>query len=386
MYTGDELTNVRWISMGAHTGQPRRLARGLRAMCRPVAEHWQGDFTDRDTTTVDLSAWLIGVDRPAGDVVTWVPGHDGTPGPGAELAALLSTAWSIPTMPLVERHTPIRSAHTADSRPDHLEQQRTLTAVTGHANVIVVDNAVGTGASMSATVAALEAAGHHVTAIVTVTRPVTSDDRKHRGVCGICHAEENVDCTGTSNNHYGRAWRLGITAPGNDLGCGRRDTLTPDGGVCRPTVEQNYLWDHTRRDARFGGESKRVAIMYRGACLGCGWAGTAHADDENAAVEDAHDHSWPGWRELPIVPRRPDDTKAQDKWRTQLTTIYRACGLDVDHWLAPDAPFRTARVRCGTRSHSTHRGGYDICGSVTDRDDNRPAREVLGSEEQLALW
>ena len=97
-----------WISMGAHTGHPRRLARGLRAMCRPALAHWQGDFTDRDTTTGDLIAWLTTIDRPTGDVVTWVPGHDGTPGPGAELATLVSTTWSLPTQALVQRHTPIR--------------------------------------------------------------------------------------------------------------------------------------------------------------------------------------------------------------------------------------------------------------------------------------
>jgi hypothetical protein len=173
-YAHDEVS-ARWISMGTHTGHPRRLARGLRAMCRPAPEHWQGDVTDRDSTTMELTAWLTSIDRPTGDVVTWVPGHDGTPGPGAELATLVSTAWSIPTQQLVERHTPIRSAHTADRRPDHLEQQQTLTAALGNTNVIVVDNAIGSGASMSATVAALQAAGHHVTAIIAVTRPSTDD-------------------------------------------------------------------------------------------------------------------------------------------------------------------------------------------------------------------
>ena len=208
-------------------------------------------------------------------------------------------------------------------------------------------------------------------------------DRHHRNVCGLCHAVENVDCTGTSTNHYGRAWRLAITAPGNQLG--RHDTLTPDGGACRPTIEETYLWDHSRRDDRFPKESVRVAIVYRGACLGCGWAGDAHADDENAAVDDAHDHSWPGWRELPIVPRRPDDTKSQTKWRSQLSALYRAGGLDVDHWLAPGAPFRTARTRGGTRSHCVHGGGYDICGTITERPDRRPL-EPTPCDEQLALW
>lgn len=192
-YAHDEFS-ARWFSMGTHTGQPRRLARGLRAMCRPTPEHWQGDVTDLGSTTVELTAWLTSIDRPTGDVVTWVPGHDGTPGPGAELATLVSAAWSIPARQLVERHTPIRSAHSAGTRPDQREQQQTVTAVTGHTKVIVVDNAIGSGASMSATVAALQAAGYHVTAIVTVTRPQpttapASDRPTRRRVAGVSSGE-----------------------------------------------------------------------------------------------------------------------------------------------------------------------------------------------------
>ena len=44
------------------------------------------------------------------------------------------------------------------------------------------------------------------------------------------------------------------------------------------------------------------------------------AGDENAAVEGWHDHAFPGWRELPIVPSRLRDvdktgsSKAAKKW------------------------------------------------------------------------
>lgn len=207
-------------------------------------------------------------------------------------------------------------------------------------------------------------------------------DRHHRNRCGLCQAAENVDCTGTSTNHYGRAWRLAITAPGNHHA--GHDTLHADGGACRPTIEETYLWDHTRRDDRFPSESVRVAILHRGACLGCGWSGEPH-QSENAAVEDAHDHSWPGWRDLPIVPRRPDDTKAQAKWRAHLTALYRVAGIDVDHWLAVGAPFRTARIRGQQRSHCVWGGGYDICGIITERPEPC-APTPATSEEQLALW
>lgn len=60
------------------------------------------------------------------------------------------------------------------------------------------------------------------------------------------------------------------------------------------------------------------ALEYRGCCLGCGWVASrwhprsTGADEhcrcaltggpENAAVEDAHDHSHPAWRNLPVLP------------------------------------------------------------------------------------
>ncbi|WP_374195178.1 DUF6349 family protein [Streptomyces sp. ISL-1] len=45
------------------------------------------------------------------------------------------------------------------------------------------------------------------------------------------------------------------------------------------------------------------AYLHRGACLGCTWEGPDRRRTDEA-VEDAHDHTHPGWRALPPLPER----------------------------------------------------------------------------------
>ena len=113
--------------------------------------------------------------------------------------------------------------------------------------------------------------------------------------CTFCDALDTTPCDhrpdGQSWYHAGRCWQIGITQPGGQFG-DQQTTLEP--GRCRPTVEDAH---------------DDNGMAYRGACLGCGWAGIPRRD-ENVAVEDAHDHAWPGWRELPLVGRCPHDATA----------------------------------------------------------------------------
>ena len=91
-------------------------------------------------------------------------------------------------------------------------------------------------------------------------------------------------------------WSIAITAPGD----GRFDDGEPLSGRwsrCSPTVLSRDHWP------------RRPHLEYRGACLGCGWVSPRthllQAGGENAAVEDAHDHTHPGWRDLPVVAALP---------------------------------------------------------------------------------
>lgn len=99
-------------------------------------------------------------------------------------------------------------------------------------------------------------------------------------------------------------------------------------------------------------------LVYRAACLHCAWEGTVKAR-ENTAVEDAHDHSWPGWRDLPVVPSRPPagssakEREALSNWQAGVTAVYPS------GWLESGGPIRTGH----TGRHIPNRtgfGGYDL--------------------------
>ena len=148
-----------------------------------------------------------------------------------------------------------------------------------------------------------------------------------------------------------QTWEIGITQPGNrwnqraDLSVWTR---------CTPTV----------LDRETGNPDAH--LEYRGACLGCGWVSPhthlIHEGGENAAVEDAHDHTHRGWRELPIVAAvltadSPSQyVRAIARWREQWERL-----LPVG-WLDAGGPIRTPRGRGATR-HVPGRapgGGYDL--------------------------
>ncbi|MEV0444987.1 DUF6349 family protein [Streptomyces spectabilis] len=46
--------------------------------------------------------------------------------------------------------------------------------------------------------------------------------------------------------------------------------------------------------------------IHRGACLACPWEGPDRPR-RDAAIEDAHDHTHPEWRQLPILHRLPEN-------------------------------------------------------------------------------
>lgn len=197
----------------------------------------------------------------------------------------------------------------------------------------------------------------------------------------MCDAAQGVECR-PGFIHTGRRFELGLCWPGVRLGGGSAPMLE---GACVATVETNYLWDFSRpgRDD----VAARDAIVYRGACLGCGWAAsTTHDGDENAAIADALDHALVGWRAVPVVERCKYDAapKQVARWMDLVAAIYDGLGLDVR--LAPSSGgvIRTQRSGAGTRSYFSH-GFYDICGPVVDDEPDR-APEPVAVATQLGLF
>ena len=108
-------------------------------------------------------------------------------------------------------------------------------------------------------------------------------------------ARWRTDHQETSRCSYRASWDIWITCPGSRHEGGRPTPGT--WGRCTPTVLARNTGDDDNH------------LAYRGACLGCGWvADQIHLlwhGGENAAAEDANDHTHPGWRDLPVVDRPP---------------------------------------------------------------------------------
>jgi len=98
-------------------------------------------------------------------------------------------------------------------------------------------------------------------------------------------------------------------------------------------------------------------LIHMTVCANCRW----HAiGAENDTVEAWHDHAFPGWRDLPILPDKLRGTagkrNATGKLDDWLTAHY------PDLFRVPGAPVRTQRSGLGTRhvpAHSPY-GGYDL--------------------------
>jgi len=129
---------------------------------------------------------------------------------------------------------------------------------------------------------------------------------------------------------------------------------------CLPTILRADLCDcnHAgRRCYDVGG------LVQRGACYGCIWEGPVR-DNTSTAVEDAHDHAWPGWRDLPVVSRPPSDDsrgkarqiKLREQWKADVDAAY------PPGWLESGGPIvteRPANARRDVPGGSRH-GGYDL--------------------------
>ncbi|MFF3337772.1 DUF6349 family protein [Streptomyces flavidovirens] len=96
---------------------------------------------------------------------------------------------------------------------------------------------------------------------------------------------------------------------------------TPDH---RPTVLVRN-WDRPAPD----GFGETWPYFHRGACLGCTWE-APNRRRTNEAVEDAHDHTHDGWRDLPALPERRGR-----HWLTHATRLY------PDGWYDNGGPVRT---------------------------------------------
>lgn len=103
-------------------------------------------------------------------------------------------------------------------------------------------------------------------------------------------------------------------------------------------------------------------------CTACRWHHIA--DSENECVEAWHDHTWPGWRELPILPDELRGKMGTGTMTAKLETWF-AANYPAD-FRVPGAPILTRRGKWGTRhvpGYSPY-GGYDLSANDLPRTES----------------
>ena len=114
--------------MGTHTGHRAFVSRGVHSMCRRPLPRWNDTYLSPSESLTQLGDWL-GTVSPTGSVVTWVPGHDASRGPGYTVAVIAAETWDLPLIELVTRRQPLRSALASTVRPTLDQQLATLTSL-----------------------------------------------------------------------------------------------------------------------------------------------------------------------------------------------------------------------------------------------------------------
>lgn len=130
----------------------------------------------------------------------------------------------------------------------------------------------------------------------------------------------------------------------------------------RPTVLARS-WERPAPD----GSCETWPYLHRGACLGCTWEGPDRRRTD-AAVEDAHDHTHVGWRDLPALPQR-----RSRQWLTHATRLY------PEGWFGRGGAVRTIRTGIEKRHlpGTAPGGGYDLAAIPPKAQQRMVIAEVL---------
>jgi hypothetical protein len=197
------------------------------------------------------------------------------------------------------------------------------------------------------------------------------------GACRPGHMRLSIGCNDFTHDRGNRGWRDRLhpgkpyrmnRAKERDAAAGLEHRWNADGCYC-VTAEVN-----------------------RGVCFGCGWSGPIRADWEgggHVAVEDAHDHAFPGWRELPVVPKRPQESETSQAGRKAMQRWYETVSAAYpEGWLESGGPIRTDRGPIGSLGTrhvpgATGWGGYDLSATPIDAQLTPAQREEVAIYDQL---
>ncbi|MER6828828.1 DUF6349 family protein [Streptosporangium sp. NPDC000563] len=133
-------------------------------------------------------------------------------------------------------------------------------------------------------------------------------------------------------------------------------------GHCRVTVTWQYRPDDVPMEPT---EEEPFHLRYRSYCGGCGHTGPARSR-ENRAAEDGCDHAYPGWRDLPVMGKRPYQGKPLARWEEEARAVY------PPGWFDRQGPVREYRPAGLTRHVPGYAPGGGYCMAVMLRQPHRP--------------
>lgn len=107
-----------------------------------------------------------------------------------------------------------------------------------------------------------------------------------------------------------------------------------------------------------------TSYLHRMVCE-CEWV-SGISESESAVIWEWHDHAWPGWRDLPVVPKdvRPMGGGITAKTKAPYAWVLERYPADFRR---PGAPIITERASGGTRHVPGYSpwGGYDLAAVTT---------------------
>ena len=157
-------------TLGPHHGNAALVAKALRTVTRSTPIRWTRTQADLDTAALAVATWAALLDLSDVDALCWIPGHDGTPGPGHTTAAIIAAATGLPLIDACQRRTHTDSACLV-GRIHWTHHARTMHTPSRHRpqRLALIDNTIATGHTARGAVAVLAAAGHNVTHLLAAS-------------------------------------------------------------------------------------------------------------------------------------------------------------------------------------------------------------------------
>lgn len=158
------------LTLGAHHTDAGLVAKAMRTATRPTPRYWTRQPVSFESAAAALTRWANGVDLHDVDALCWIPGHDGTPGPGQPTASVLAAATGLALLDACHRTTTTTSA-CGGGRHHWTHHARTMHSPSRHRpqRLALVDNTIATGHTARAASVILTAAGHDVTHVLAAS-------------------------------------------------------------------------------------------------------------------------------------------------------------------------------------------------------------------------